>query len=172
MKFVRVAAPTNAAEMRVYLARKTTYDEITGCAVWLGTAHLGQFPQMRWGNKASSARRVIYEMLRGPIQEGWQVGVRDTCHCLCVAPEHLVQRSRGKAGIGHPVKLTTKIKIAEARRRDSKLDISTVAAIRSSDEPGTVLAQQHQVSVSIVSRIRRGDAWREYTGPWAALLRA
>lgn len=172
MKFVRVAAPTNADEMRAYLERKTVEDDITGCMVWQGSAHLGQFPQMRWGDKASSARRVIYEMLRGTINSGWQIGVRDTCHCLCVTPEHLVQRSRAKAGKGHPVALSTKIKIAQARRAKSPLDPDAVAEIRASAEPGTKVAEQLQVSVGAVSRIRRGETWREYTGPWAGLMRA
>lgn len=172
MKFVRVAAPTDADTMRAHLERKTVHDEITGCAVWQGHAHLGKFPMMRFNDKASAARRVVYEFTRGPIRAGWQVGVRDTCHCLCIDPEHLVQRSRAKAGKGHPVALSTKIKIAQARRAKSPLDLDAVAEIRASAEPGTKVAEQLQVSVGAVSRIRRGETWREYTGPWAGLMRA
>jgi hypothetical protein len=100
MKFVRVPVPTNAEEMRAYLQRKTVEDDITGCMVWQAHAHLGQFPMMRFDERAMSARRVIYQMIRGTIKAGWQVGVQDTCHCLCVTPEHLVQRNKAKAGLG------------------------------------------------------------------------
>jgi hypothetical protein len=172
MKFVRVAAPTNAEEMRAYLERKTVHDELSGCMVWQAHAHLGQFPMMRFDDKATSARRVVWKLLRGPLTEKRQIGVRDTCHCLCIDPDHLVARSKAQAGKGHAVKLSTRVKISTAHRRKSKLDIEAVQSIRASDAPCTVVADQHQVSVSIVSRIRRGDAWREYTGPWAGLMRA
>lgn len=173
MKFVRVPAPTNADEMLAYLERKTVHDELTGCLVWQGHAHLGKYPQMRFDGKPVSARRVIYRFLRGPIAAARQVGVRDSCHCLCVDQEHLVARTKAQAGKGHVVNLATKVKIAETRRGQSlKLDSATVQAIRNSDDAGRTLAEQHQVSNSMVSRIRRGAAWREYTGPWAGLMRA
>lgn len=172
MKFVRVAAPTNAEEMRAYLERKTVQDEISGCAVWQAHASLGKHPMMRMQDRAVPARRVIFEFLRGPIPAERQVGTRPRCHCLCVEPTHLVARTKAQAGKGHPVKLATRIKIAETQRRRSKLDLATVQEIRAGDRPGTEVAADLQVSVSIVSRIRRGDAWREYTGPWAGLMRA
>lgn len=172
MKFVRVLAPTNAEEMRAYLERKTVRDEITGCMVWQGHASLGAYPQMRFGDKPVATRRVIFEFLRGPIKGEKQIGVRAGCHCLCVDPEHLVARTKAQAGKGHQVKLATKVKIAQTRRRASRLDTATVQAIRMSPLAGKALAAEHQVSMSIVSRIRRGQAWREYTGPWAGLMRA
>ena len=173
MKFVRVPAPTSADEMLAYLERKTVRDDMTECMVWQGHAHLGKHPQMRWEGKATSARRVAFEFLRGPIKGVKQIGVREDCHCLCIDPEHLVARTKAQAGKGHLVKLATKVKIAETRRGQSlKLDSATVHAIRNSDDAGRALAEQHQVSNSMVSRIRRGNAWREYTGPWAGLMRA
>lgn len=172
MKFVRVLAPTNADEMRAYLERKTVHDEISGCMVWQGHASMGKHPMMRFEDKAVPARRVVFTFLRGRIPGGRQIGVRDTCHCLCMDPEHLVARTKAQAGKGHAVKLSTRVKISTAQRRRSKLDTAAVQAIRMSAEPCTVVAAEHRVSVSIVSRIRRGDAWREYTGPWAGLMRA
>jgi hypothetical protein len=172
MKFVRVAAPTNADEMRAYLERKTVLDEITDCAIWQGHAHLGKYPMMRFGKRAVSARRVVFNFLRRKVPADMQVGVPNTCHCLCMNPEHLVARTKAQAGKGHAVKLSTKVKISQAQRRKSKLDHDTVQAIRASAKPCVVMAAEHQVSVSIISRIRRGDTWREYTGPWAGLMRA
>lgn len=172
MKFVRVHTPTNADEMRAYLARKAARDELTGCLVWQGHATAGKHPQMRFEDKAAPARRVIFQFLRGPVKAGRQVGVRLDCHCLCVDPEHLVARTKAQAGKGHEVKLATKVKISTAQRRKGKLTTARVHAIRNSTEPCHALAQEHQVSKSIVSRVRRGHAWREYTGPWAQLMRA
>lgn len=171
MKFVRVPAPTNAEGMRTYLERKTVHDEISGCMVWQGHASMGKHPMMRFEDKAVPARRVVWQFLRGPLTKK-QIGVRESCHCLCMDPEHLVARTKAQAGKGHAVKLSTRVKISTAQRRKSKLDTAAVQAIRMSAEPCTVVAAEHQVSVSIVSRIRRGDAWREYTGPWAGLMRA
>ncbi len=172
MKFVRVPAPTNADEMRAYLERKTVQDEISGCAIWQAHASLGKHPMMRMQDRAVPARRVIFEFLRGPIPAERQVGTRPRCHCLCVEPTHLVARTKAQAGKGHPVKLATKVKIAKARRAQSPLDQDAVAEIRASGEPGTKVAEQLQVSVGAVSRIRRGETWRDYTGPWAGLMRA
>lgn len=173
MTFVRVEAPTTADEMRAYLDRKAARDDLTECLVWQAHASLGKYPMMRFEGKAVPARRVIFQFLRGPAKADRQIGVRAKCHCLCVDPDHLVSRTKAQAGKGHVVKLATKVKIAQTRRRQSaKLDTATVHAIRNSDDTGKVLAREHQVSNSLVSRIRRGDAWREYTGPWAGLMRA
>lgn len=173
MTFVRVEAPTTADEMRAYLERKAARDDMTGCLIWQAHASLGKHPQMRFGGTIVPARRVIFQFLRGPAKPERQIGVRAKCHCLCVDPEHLVSRTKAQAGKGHVVKLATKVKIAQTRRRQSsKLDSATVQAIRNSDNAGRALAEEHQVSNSLVSRIRRGSAWREYTGPWAGLMRA
>ena len=172
MKFVRVLAPTKADEMRAYLERKTVHDDLSGCMVWQGHASLGKHPMMRFEGKVRPTRRVVWQFLRGPLSAHRQIGVRDTCHCLCMDPEHLVARTKAQAGKGHAVKLSTRVKISAAHRLRSKLDTEAVQAIRMSSDSCTVVAAEHQVSVSIVSRIRRGDAWREYTGPWAGLMRA
>ena len=41
--------------------------------------------------------------------------------------------------------------------------------IRASDKPCHVLALVYGVDKSMVSRVRRGEAWRDYSSPFAGL---
>ena len=57
----------------------------------------------------------------------------------------------------------------KGRREASRLDIEAVRNIRSSDQTGRVLAVQHGVSETQISRIRRHKCWRE-TVPAASVF--
>ena len=92
----------------------------------------------------------------------------------CVNPDHMRQSSIseiGKAAAknGAWQGLDRAIKISRAKRATSKLDAEKAMEIRCSDEPGPVLASRYGVDKSLVSSIRRGVIWRDYSSPFAGL---
>lgn len=160
--------PTTAEEMRAYIERKTVADG--DCLVWQARAVHGVHPQMSFRGSTLSARRVIFEFLRGPIQEGRQVGMRRDCHCLCVEPEHMIQRTRSQAIQGHAVSTATRAKIAAKKRAMGKLTPEAVAQIRASEARNQDIADQYGIARSMASRVRNGRAWRDYASPFRGLV--
>ena len=66
-------------------------------------------------------------------------------------------------------------KIAETRRaQHAKLDWEKVNAIRESEMSHRTLGAQYGVSLTVIGRIKRNEAWREHnakTNPFAGLFR-
>lgn len=168
----RFPTPTDGPTMLAYLEVKATRDDLTGCLIWQASTINGKVPQMRFEGKPHPARRVIFQFLRGPLRPGRQVGARKGCHYLCVDPEHLVQRTKSQATKGHAVTQATRAKIAATKRGAVKLTPQAVEQIRASTEPAYRLAPKLGVDKSMVTRIRRGEAWRDFTSPFAGLLAA
>ncbi len=62
-------------------------DPDTGCWNWIGSKHPRGYGQLRWKGKKALAHRVVYELLRGPIEE---TDLDHLCrNTSCVNPDHL-----------------------------------------------------------------------------------
>lgn len=146
-------------------------DEIGECWEWRARQtkeHGRRYPQIRVQGKTYNVRRAIYEAKHGEVRQG--LFVVPTCGNLyCVNPDHCKamtesQKSRHAAKRGAFSSLTRSRSIAVARRKAAygKLDIDRAREIRLSDEPGPVLAQKYGIDKSLVNRIKRGEAWKDY----------
>ena len=151
-------------------------DECGDCWEWRAnrqTEHGRRYPQIRQTGKTINARRYIYEAFRKPIAQGMRI-VPNCGNPYCVNPEHMremteAQKSKkyGKEGSYSGAKKAAKI--AAHKRQSAKLDMQKAQEIRASDKPCHVLAKVYGVDKSMVSRVRRGEAWRDYSSPFAGL---
>lgn len=149
-----------------FLART---EEEGACLLWTGYSVDGKFPQWRRKGDLLVVRRVIYELVHGPVPERHQVGVRCKCD-RCVHPDHLVARTRSRLQRGKPLPTVTKLRIARSKQAQSLvLDLAKVREIRSSEERGVVLDDRLGLTRGYSSRIRQGKAWVDSDNPFALL---
>lgn len=173
------AAPEAKAAPGVSLQHvRERCEEVGDCWIWQRcTNHMG-YPVMRIGGTMRLVRRVAVEASGRALLPRQPVAVR--CgERGCVNPEHLfpssesaIAKKAAKRGAwSSPMRGA---KIAQARRTTmAKLTLEQAREIRASSDSGPVLAARYGVNRSLVSRIRRGDAWREYMGnPFAGLFAA
>jgi len=154
--------------------------EVGDCLEWTGYYQNGT-PYVCVGHKTMvSVRKVLAGMLDlgGRNSVYWSV----TCaNPRCVNPEHIIGRNRGQ----HMAHMAKNVDHAGARRV-AKLQASARArgvtkvggeaeaeAIRLDPRSCAAVAQEYGISKSLVSKIKRGDAWRPVSAaanPWAGLM--
>ena len=146
-------------------------DEVGDCLVWNCYALDGLHPQWRIGGQGGrlwNVRRLLWLLVRGPVEEGFQIGVNCTTD-LCVHPDHLAARTRSQACAGKPTAPDHRIRIAIARRARATLTADVVNAIRASTESCVVLDERHGLSRGYSSQIRKGNKWRQAGGHFEGL---
>jgi len=144
------------------------------CRLWTG--YIGNnTPQVSHEKKMVMVRRLILKLKGKRVARADHVGT--TCGvCGCVEPSHIQQRTRREhsslMGLSpNRNRLARAAKMAKhARENRAKLSIEIAREIRASDESGPVWAARLGITRGLVSRIRRGQAWREFGGnPFAGL---
>jgi hypothetical protein len=141
--------------------------ERDGCWIWQHYAKDG-LPQTKIGGKMTTVRRHIYDATHVPLT-GKRIASMRCDSPLCVHPDHIAGRTRSEALRGKPKPAGHSTKIARARRASSKVTMEDVREIRASDETCVQLAERYGISRSCVSTIRRHEAWRELSSPFAGL---
>lgn len=117
------------------------------------------------------ARRVTvtalaWEAYTGKSATGKSVW-RTCCNHLCVNPEHLRAGTRAQMAdylVSKGAYKRTPASIAaitKGKRKSAKLSMVQAREIRASTLPAAALAPIYGVHHSLVTRIRRGEAWRE-----------
>lgn len=92
---------------------------------------------------------------------------RTCCNHLCVNPAHLRAGTRAQMAdylVSKGAYKRTPASIAaitNGKRKDAKLSMVQAREIRTSTLPAAALAPIYGVHHSLVTRIRRGEAWRE-----------
>lgn len=138
------------------------------CMDWAGYAIEGKVPQIRVDYKCWPVRRLVWQLVHGPVKSATWVGT--SCgNPLCVNPDHLVARTRSKAFKGTAKTVVQRVSIASARRKNGKVTAEAVREIRSSGESNVALAARFGVSHSYISKIRLGKSWMEYVSPFQGL---
>lgn len=126
------------------------------------------------GKRGQLVRRVAYKLAKGQLRDDLKL-VQSCGNPYCLNPEHqlaLTEKQKclraAKAGAwSSPVRGK---KIADARRKTlAKLTHENVQEIRGSDASGKELAQVYGVCESMVSAIRRGKLWKDYSNPFSGL---
>lgn len=149
--------------------------EIGECWEWTGATQVrSRVPVMRYKGNSWPVRRVLAEVL------GHQLDGRvATFRCgnqLCCNPQHLWITSKGhlqrrtnatSVRYMHP---TRRARVAAARRVGSKLSPELVAEIRRDDRTQRLIAAAYGISQTTVSRIKRGQMWRDYSTPFSLLV--
>lgn len=151
--------------------------EVGECMEWQG--YYGRnCPQVKHGGKLRTVRRVIRELQGREMKKGMFVST--SCgNPKRINPEHLIDRNArqhsqamsSKVNYLSPTRVAKLQKSAEPRRKIS--DAGVQAALC---DPRTceIVAAEHGVHKSLISKIRRGEAHRQFnaaTNPWAGLMR-
>lgn len=146
-------------------------DEEGDCLIWKGYIGNG-VPQVSHHGKVIAVRRLMLE-LQGRVL---RIGDHAASKCRnpsCVNPEHISHRNKFQHSAAmHSAPRNEEVraaKLAAFRRKTAKLDMEKAREIRCSDESGPVLAARYGVDKALVSRIRRNEAWREFSNPFAGL---
>lgn len=162
--------PKKLQTMESLLARTIEEGE---CQLWPGYIGNG-VPQVSHNGKVVSIRRLMLELLGKAVDPTDYASPR--CHnTACVCPEHIVHRTaaqHARAMAKAPTRnedLRAAKLAATARKGDTKISIEKAREIRCSDETGPVLAERYGVGKGLIARIRRGEAWREFSNPFAGL---
>lgn len=121
-------------------------DEETGCWVWQLTRRGQGYGQIAVRSRATCAHIVFYEREVGPVPDGMELD--HTCrNRACVNPAHL-----------EPVTHAVNVQ----RGALAKLTVEEVLKIRADDRPQKAIGNAYGISQAQVSRIKRGESWRNY----------
>lgn len=146
------------------------------CWIWRLGVDAGGYPQMSVkGYACKSVRRLALIAVGRPPAPRMPVTAK--CNCkTCVNPDHLVQSTTKVIAVaaakrGAFSRPDRAAKIAAAKRPLGKLTMDKAREIRLRTEPAHVLGPIYGVDKSLITRIRAGKCWREYSSPFAGLLR-
>ena len=153
---------------------KDRTDEVGDCWVWKKAITSG-YPQLKVPGRACKlVRRLVVELDGRPA--GARQPVITTCgDPLCVNPAHLKpvtvsEVGKRAAAAGGWKGKARGSKIAAKKRATGKLTLEIAREIRMSEESGPVLSARYGVNRSLITRIKRGHAWKDYTNPFGGLM--
>lgn len=150
------------------LEERCRVDEDTECWHWLGAKNSHQtgmvyLPELRSTKTVVSAALILSGRKPGRGQIGFiTCGSPDCCN-----PAHVKRGTRAEWGAfiaaakrfhGSPKRVAAHAALCRKRR---SLTDEQAREIRMSEEPGVVLAQRYGVSPKIISRVRRGENYRD-----------
>lgn len=138
--------------------------EVGDCLEWQG-----YYERNHPRSAGQSVRRIVYELVHGPVESDPKKVVTMTCdNHRCVHPDHLayVKKTvvaRRVASKGLFSTLIRKQRIAETRRQQSgSITMEIAREIRASDLNAKEEAKQRGISRGMVYKIRAHETWREY----------
>lgn len=150
-------------------------EEVGECWEWQGALQkVSRTPVIRHSGNARCVRRVIAEGQGHNIVD--KVVTYKCGNKLCCNPDHLavmtktaLQKRTNKHHVRY-MSLSRRQRVAEAKRATAKLTPQQVEAIREDTRPQRAIAKAYGISQTTVSRIKRGEMWRNYTSPFIHLL--
>jgi hypothetical protein len=152
-------------------------DEVGDCMEWQGIMHNGT-PQIRIDRKLRTVRRVIREMQGKPASP--MMFLATSCgNPKCVHPDHIMDRTMNQhmRAMGKLIKHNHPVRIAKlqaAKAAERKIDAEGLALVLTDPRRAQDVADELSVSKSLVTRIRRGEAYRQVSAsanPFAGLMR-
>ena len=149
------------------------------CLIWRGIRSDSGVPKINvyvghgnYGRTVMSARRVLWELLKGEIPAKRYV-TTNRGHPSCMNPDHLVLTTRAKTSKAVAARPDVKAKKAASQRGEkshrAKLTPEQVSDIKGRDDDYTVIARDYAVSASGIGKIKRGETWADLSNPFLAL---
>lgn len=154
---------------------KDRTEEVGECWIWTQAVGTHGYPILKpKGCGCKLVRRLSAELAGHDLKPRQPVAT--TCgEKLCVNPDHMQPSdiktiAQAASARGAFSTRGRAAKIAAGRRNGkTKLDQEAANAIRDSADTEVNLAKRYGVNRSLIGRIRRGDAWRDYTNPFSGL---
>lgn len=144
--------------------------ERDGCWLWTGAKSKdGYNPKCKMDGKTVFVRRMLYELIKGkPVPSGFDSGV--SCNCkLCVHPEHLTAKRRGKELKGKTRPAHIVMKMSMSMRAKSKIPEETIKEIMQCNESLRKAEKKYGISMSYIGALRRGEWRRDFSNPFTGL---
>ena len=146
-------------------------EENGDCLLWPG-AITTRGPVVTLNQKQIQLRRVVWEDAHQKPFPSDRVASVDCGHINCLADTHIIARTRAQL-----VARTNRMhasagrnaKIANGKRRDSKLSEEAAEEIRTSGLSAQEMAEKHSITKAYVYMIRAGHFRRNYSSPFAGL---
>ena len=151
------------------------------CWLWQGYKANGTpqvcHPRPGFSSKMYSVRRLMRDLVTGkPTPDGHYV---TRCHnSACVNPEHVLfnmdeqHMKRIGRNVSASANITRSMKLRKYRIRigHAKLSEQIAQEIRLSNESCTALGARYGVDKSLISKVRRGTAWKVLANPFQGLF--
>lgn len=119
-------------------------------------------------------RRLVWTASGGRELRPKEVVTPSCGNSKCLNPEHLGVSTKAKIlrkSMDRPdVRAAYSATGAKRMRPEAKLTMEKAAQIRASDKKPKELAEEFGVCTAMVSKIRRGVAWRDLSNPFAGLF--
>lgn len=161
----------------VYKRLMSYCSEDGGCLLWTGLmGGSGTLaPATSVGHRRHQVRRLMWEKKTGHAVPAGKCVTVDCGQARCVAPDHLILTTRAESGKragaqGKFSTLTRRSRVAAAKQAQSPLTAEQVREIRAGDGPLKEAAARFGVSIAAISKIRRGERWKDYASPFGALM--
>lgn len=155
--------------MKTYEDIKANCLDDGGCLIWQGQTNGSGYP--KYGRVG--VRRRAYELAYGPLERTDLVTI--TCgRSLCLKKTHLKKTNKSEVAAISNSRPATQLKrsasLAKTNRpRLGKITMEIAREIRASDKSGLELAEELNVSPSLISCVRLNKSWRDYSNPFAGL---
>jgi hypothetical protein len=148
-------------------------EEVGECLLWTGSTQWKcETPVLRWGNSCLNVRRLL------ALADGRDVtGLMCTTRCgnvRCVLPSHvlIVTRRELQRRVARATCYEARLPaLSVAARRRAKLTLEQAREIRAAEGRQRDIAKTYGVSQHTVSMIKRGLMWRDWSSPWAQLMK-
>lgn len=145
--------------LRIRLAEHTRVDEETGCHLWEGYRVADGYGQLKVRGVAQRVHRIAWTLRHGPIAPELCVCHRcDTPNCINV--DHLFLGTNAENQADKVRKGRHKGAPKGRQHPSAVLTEAEVRAIRASQKTQQAIADEYEVSRSLVGLIRAGQRWR------------
>ena len=149
-------------------------EEVGDCWEWqMALQQRSRSPVMRHNGKHMCVRRVVALALGHNLHD--KVATYKCGNHRCVNPDHIVvmtkttlQKRTNKVNVRY-MSPTRRQRVAAARRAKAKLSPEAVQKIRDDPRLQREIAAEYGITQAAVSRIKRGEMWRDYTNPFTFL---
>lgn len=146
------------------------------CWLWRGYSVKGLRPQVFHAGKVVGVKRLVFTLLGKPPHPGHFIWSK--CgNPLCINPDHFVVRrpsehcnAMRKEFNSSTGRSFQRQRMTLTKQAQGKLDMDKVREIRASQESISVLAEKYAVSKALISKVRRGERWRDTTNPFLSLM--
>lgn len=145
--------------------------ECGDCLLWPG-AMTTRGPVVTVAQKQIPLRRVVWEQKFGKLLPADRIASVDCENRNCLAEGHISARTRSQINARSNRRhgsTARNAKVANTRRKGSKLSDEGVQEIRASVLSAQALASKWSVSAAYVYMIQRGQCRRDYSSPFAGL---
>lgn len=152
---------------------KARSSEVGNCWEWDGGTQSNN-PVVYDGGKIRTVRRVMLRLAGKEIPTG-QYATTKCGNARCINPAHITTSSAREIALaaadrGAYRSIKRRAQIAFVMRsKHAKINASIAREILMSDDKTQEIAARYGVGKTLVSRIKRGVAWVDYSSPWSGL---